>query len=210
VRETIPDSVVDNADELILIDLSPEAARARMQHGHIYPPAQAQVALDNFFRADNLAALRELALRRTAQEVEVQLDEYMREAARHAAVDERVLVLVDETPFSRTLIRRGWRIAQGLRAEMLVAYLKRDVDQAAQAELSRTLDLAEDLNARVCPLEAADAAAALTAFIEAEGVNHLILPHRPRTALDRLVKRSLTDQLMIALPHLDVHLVGGQ
>jgi len=210
VRETIPDSVVDNADELILIDLSPEGARARMQHGHIYPQAQAQAALENFFRADNLAALRELALRRTAQEVEVQLDEYMREAARHAAVDERVLVFVDETPFSRTLIRRGWRVAQGLRADLLVAYLKRDIDQTAQAELSRTLDLAEDLNARVCPLAAADATATLTAFIEAEGVNHLILPYRRRTALDRLVKRSLADQLMIALPHLDVHLVGGQ
>jgi two-component system sensor histidine kinase KdpD len=210
VRETIPDSVVDNADELILIDLSPEAARARMQHGHIYPPAQAQAALENFFRADNLAALRELALRRTAQEVEVQLDEYMREEARHAAVGEHVLVFVDETPLARTLIRRGWRIAQGLRGDLLVAYLKRDLDQAAQAELSRTLELAEDLNARVCPLEGTDAMAALTAFIEAEGVNHLVLPHRRRTALERLLRSSLADRLMIALPHLDVHLVGGQ
>jgi two-component system sensor histidine kinase KdpD len=210
VRETIPDSVVDDADELILIDLSPEAAQARMQHGHIYPPAQAQAALDNFFRADNLAALRDLALRRTAQEVEVQLDEYMHEAARHAAVDEHVLVLVDETPFARTLIRRGWRLAQGLRADLLVAYLKRDLDEAAQTELSRTLDLAEDLNARLCPLEGADTTAALTAFIEAEGVNHLILPHHRRTGLDRILRSSLAEQLMVALPHLDVHLVGGQ
>jgi two-component system sensor histidine kinase KdpD len=201
---------VDNADELILIDLSPEAARARMQHGHIYPQAQAQTALDNFFRADNLAALRELALRRTAQEVEVQLDEYMREAARQAAVDERVLVLIDETPFSRTLIRRGWRIAQGLRANLVVAYLKQDLDQAAQAELSRTLEMAEDLNARVHPLEGMDATAALIAFIQVEGINHLILPFRHRSAPERLLRRSLADQLMSALPHLDVHLVRYQ
>jgi len=142
--------------------------------------------------------------------VEVQLDEYMRQTARHAAVAEHVLVFADETPFARTLIRRGWRIAQGLRGDLLVAYLKQDLDQAAQTELSRTLELAEDLNARVCPLEGTDVVAALTAFIEAEGINHLILPHRRRTALERLLGRSLADQLMIALPHLDVHLVGGQ
>jgi two-component system sensor histidine kinase KdpD len=154
--------------------------------------------------------LRELALRRTAQEVEVQLDEYMREEARHAAVGEHVLVFVDETPLARTLIRHGWRFAQGLRGDLLVAYLKRDLDERSQAELSRTLELAEDLNARVCPLEGADAVAALTAFIEAEGVNHLILPHRRRSALERLLVRSPADQLMSALPHLDVHLVAGQ
>ena len=66
---------------MILIDLSPEGARARMEHGHIYPPEQAQAALESFFRPENLAALRELALRRTAQEVDEQLDEYMREIA---------------------------------------------------------------------------------------------------------------------------------
>ncbi len=134
----------------------------------------------------------------------------MREAARHAAVGERVLLLVDETPFARTLIRRGWRIAQGLRADLVVAYLKRDPDQGVPAELSRTLELAEDLNARMCPLEGADAMAVLTAFIEAEGINHLILPYRRRTTLERLLRRSLADQLMIAVPHLDIHLVRGQ
>jgi two-component system sensor histidine kinase KdpD len=210
VRETIPDSVVDNADELILIDLSPEAARARMQHGHIYPSAEAQAALENFFRADNLAALRELALRRTAQEVEVQLDEYMREEARHAAVGEHVLVFVDETPLARTLVRRGWRIAQGLRADLLVAYLKRDRDERSQAELSRTLELAEDLNARVCALEGTNAIAALTIFIEEEGINQLVLPYRRRSALERLLRSSLADQLMAALPHLNVHFASGQ
>ena len=110
---------------MILIDLSPEAARARMEHGNIYPPAQAKAALQSFFRPENLAALREIALRRTAQEVDEQLDTYMREITqRRADVDEHVLVFVDESPFSRTLIRRGWRIAQGLHADLLVAYLQ--------------------------------------------------------------------------------------
>jgi two-component system sensor histidine kinase KdpD len=208
VRETLPDAVIDDADELILIDISPEAARARMEHGNIYPPAQAQAALQSFFRPENLAALREIALRRTAQEVDEQLDEYMRESAKQRVdVEEHVLVLVDASTFSRTLIRRGWRIAQGLRADLLVAYLRREMSEREQTDLARTLELAEDLNARVFPLDAVEEAAALQGFIAAEGVNHLVLKHRRRGSLARLFRRSLADQLMLALPTLDVHLV---
>ncbi len=211
VRETIPDSVVDEADELILIDLSPEAARARMEHGNIYPPAQAKAALQSFFRPENLAALREIALRRTAQEVDEQLDTYMREITqRRAEVDEHVLVFVDHSPFSRTLIRRGWRIAQGLHADLIVSYLKRDLSDDAARDLARTLELAEDLNARVIALEAEDAGKALAPLVRAEGVNHLVLEHRRRGSLARMFRRSLADELMLAAPGLDVHLVAGQ
>jgi len=211
VRETIPDRVVDEADELILIDLSPEGARARMEHGHIYPPEQARAALENFFRQENLAQLREIALRRTAQEVDEQLDEYMREAAvRSLDMDEHVMVLVDETPASRTLIRRGWRIAQGLKADLLVAYFKRELDETRHAELIKTLELAEDLNAHIHPLEpTADDASAIAGFLHKNGVNHIVLPHRKRSAGARLLSRSLADRLMLAVPHLDVHLVAS-
>jgi two-component system sensor histidine kinase KdpD len=191
VRETIPDSVVDEADELILIDLSPEGARARMEHGHIYPAEQARAALANFFRAENLAQLREIALRRTAQEVDEQLHEYMREAAvQSLELDEHVLVLIDHTPVSRTLIRRGWRIAQGLKADLLVAYVRHALDEAQHAELIKTLELAEDLNARIWPLEpSADEAGSLADFLTAHGVNHIVLPHRKRSAAARLLGR---------------------
>ncbi|HWC31245.1 MAG TPA: sensor histidine kinase KdpD, partial [Dehalococcoidia bacterium] len=126
VRETIPDSVLDEADEVILIDLSPEGARARLQHGNVYPPEQAKQALESFFRPENLAALRELALRRTTQEVDEQLEEYMRESERKTGLTERVLVLVDDNPASRALLRHGWRLAQGLDAELLIAYFRAD------------------------------------------------------------------------------------
>ncbi len=196
VRETIPDRIVDDADEIILIDLTPEGARARMEHGHIYPPEQASAALQNFFRPQNLAALRELALRRTAQEVDEQLDEYMRESTKQRVdVEEHVLVFIDASPFSRTLIRRGWRIAQGLRADLLVAYLRRELNEREQADLARTLELAEDLNARIFPLDAETEAAALEGFIAAQGVNHLVLRHRRRGGFARLLSRSLADQL---------------
>ncbi len=209
VRETIPDRIVDDADEIILIDLTPQGARARMEHGHIYSPTQAAAALENFFKLENLTALRELALRRTAREVDEQLDEYMRESAKQRVeVEEHVLVFIDATPFSRTLIRRGWRIAQGLRAELLVAYLRREMGEQQQAQLARTLELAEDLNARVCPMDGEDEGAALEGFIAAEGVNHLVLNHRRRGGIARLLKRSLADHLMLTLPTLDVHLVA--
>jgi two-component system sensor histidine kinase KdpD len=182
-----------------------------MEHGHIYPPAQARAALENFFRQENLAQLREIALRRTAQEVDEQLDEYMREAAvRSLDMDEHVMVLVDETPASRTLIRRGWRIAQGLKADLLVGYFKREVDEARHAELIKTLELAEDLNAHIHRLESTDdEASAIAGFLHQNGINHIVLGHRKRSAVARLLSRSLADRLMLAVPHLDVHLVAA-
>lgn len=209
VRETIPDRILDEADEVILIDLSPEAARARMEHGNIYPPEQAKAALQSFFRPQNLAALREIALRRTAQDVDEDLDEYMREAARDAKeVDEHVLVYVDATPFARTLIRRGWRLAQGLHADLCVAYLEREASDSAARELARTLELAEDLNARVEKLVGSEESTALTAYIKAYGVNHIVLAHRPRTGLRSAMSSSLADRVMSAVPSVDVHLVS--
>jgi two-component system sensor histidine kinase KdpD len=182
-----------------------------MEHGHIYPPEQAKAALRHFFRAENLAQLREIALRRTAQEVDEQLEEYMREAAvRNLELDEHVMVFVDETPASRMLVRRGWRIAQGLKADLLVAYFKRALDEPRHAELIKTLELAEDLNAIIHSLEpTADDASALAAFLREHGVNHIVLPHRKRSAVARLVGRSMADRLMLAVPYLDVHLVAS-
>ncbi len=209
VRETVPDSVVDEADEIILIDISPEAARARMEHGNIYPPEQAKAALQGFFQKQNLAALREIALRRTAQEVDEQLDEYMRETARdRKGVDEHVLVLVDATPFARTLIRRGWRLAQAMKGDLVVAYLDHELTDLERKDLGRTLELAEDLNARVVPLRGPASEETVAPFVEAEGINHVVLAHSPAGRLQRLAKPSLVDRLLAAAPEVTVHLVA--
>jgi two-component system sensor histidine kinase KdpD len=211
VRETIPDSVLDEADEVILIDLSPEGARARMEHGHIYPPEQARRALENFFTFENLAALREMALRRTAAEVDAQLDELMRETAAaevRAEPEDRVLVLVDDRPSARTLIRHGWRLAQGLKAELLVAYMKRELAEQQERDLARTLELAEDLNARIYPLEGGRDVPAVSALVRAEGVNHIVLLAERRGLLARL-RPSPAEELVAIAPHVDVHLVSS-
>jgi two-component system sensor histidine kinase KdpD len=206
VRETIPDSVLDEADEVILIDLSPEGARARLQHGNVYPPEQARQALESFFRPENLAALRDLALRRTTQEVDEQLEEYMLESQRKPDLAERVLVLVDEDPASRTLLRHAWRLAQGLDAELLIAYFRRDRKEAEERDLARVLELAEDLNGQIFPLEGLDEASALAGFLAAEHVHHIVLPREARKPLAGFVRPSLADRILTRAPDVNVHL----
>jgi two-component system sensor histidine kinase KdpD len=206
VRETVPDSVLDEADEVILIDLSPEGARARLQHGNVYPPEQVKQALESFFRPENLAALRELALRRTTQEVDEQLEEYMRESKHKTDLAERVLVLIDEDPVSRALLRHAWRTAQGFDGELFVAYFRGDRGEAQERELARTLELAEDLNGRIYPIEATDYAAALSAFLKAEGIHHVVLRREGRKGLGGLLRSSLAERLMTLAPEVNIHL----
>jgi two-component system sensor histidine kinase KdpD len=180
-----------------------------MQHGHIYPPAQAAAALEGFFRPSNLAALREMALRRTAEEVDEQLEEFMRESGRdEASLEEHVLVYVDASPFARTLVRRGWRLGQALHGDLIVAYMRRALGERDQQELARTVELAEDLNARVMPLEGPDEAAALGSLIAAEQVQHVVLAHERRSGLSAL-RPSLADKLGFEHLRVDVHLISG-
>jgi two-component system sensor histidine kinase KdpD len=135
----------------------------------------------------------------------------MRESGREqTGLEEHVLVYIDATAFSRTLIRKGWRLAQGLHGDLLVAYLRRDLAEAEQVELARTVELAEDLNARVIPLDATDEAQALATLIATHGVQHLVLGHRPRTGLGDRLKPSLADRLLAQAPHVELHLAAHQ
>jgi two-component system sensor histidine kinase KdpD len=109
VRETIPDKIVDEADRVELVDISPEALRKRLEQGKIYPADRAQAAMANFFRTGNLAALRELALRRTAKEVQDQLERYMHDHQIGAVwpSTDRVMVAIDHRPIARDLLRNA-------------------------------------------------------------------------------------------------------
>ena len=172
VRETLPDWILDQAEEVELIDISPYALRQRMKHGNIYPPERIDAALNNFFREGNLTALRELALRRTAEKTESQLQEYMTEhgITEMRTASERVLVGFDARPHTREVIRDAWRLAHGLHANLiavtirpegylafmskLIGFLKygRDAPKYREAALQRLEEharLAEDLGAEV-------------------------------------------------------------
>jgi two-component system sensor histidine kinase KdpD len=201
VRETVPDRVVDEADEIEVVDISPEALRARMRHGNIYPPEQAGRALESFFREGNLAALRELALRRVALEVEQQLGEYMREHKLEGwEAGERVLVLLDNTPASEVAVRRAWRLAHAVNGTLLAVY---PAPLARLQGMTHILTVAMDLNAEVTEIPGLDLRHEIGALISANQITHVTLVHRPKR-----LGSNLTDQLLADHPHLDLHLVA--
>jgi two-component system sensor histidine kinase KdpD len=205
VRETVPDHVVDDADEVEVVDVSPEALQARMRHGNIYPPEQAQRALGSFFRKGNLAALRELVLKRVAMEVEQQLQEYMHEHRLEGwEAGERVLVLLDNTHASEVAIRRAWRLANAFNGSLFAAY---PAPLLKEQGMTHVLTVALDLNAATRELPGADVATELSALVIAEGITHLTLVARPRARFAALSRRTLADRLLARHHHLEIHLV---
>lgn len=206
VRETVPEKVVDDADEIEVIDISPEALRSRMRHGNIYPQEQAERALEGFFRPGNLAALRELVLKRAALEVEQHLHEYMHEHnLKGWEAGERVLVLLDNTPDSEVTIRRGWRLAHAFNGDLIAAY---PAPLLAQQGMTHILTVAHDLNATVRELPGESLAEELSRLIAAENITHVTLIAQRKRGLAGIFGSSLAEQLLSRHPHLEVHLVN--
>ncbi len=205
VRETVPDSVVDNADEIEVVDISPQALRSRMRHGNIYHGPQAEQALRGFFREGNLTALRELVLRRVAEAVEQDLDEYMREHNLQGwETAERVVVLLDNTHASEVAVRRAWRLANAFGGELIAAYpgyVEREQG------MTHILTVAMDLNALLRELPGDDIVAELTDLVRKENVQHLVLLVEPTRGIAGFRRMALADRMVLALPHLTIHLV---
>ena len=210
VQETVPDWVVDRANDVELIDIAPEALRARMRHGNVYPPERAQRALENFFRPGNLAALRELALRRTAEEVDDQLDSYMQEHDLAGwQVDDRVLVCIDHRALSQTLLRRASLMGRRLKAPILAAYVHRlDLSDGERATLDENLRLARELSIEVHELDGEDMPDTIAHFARAHRVTQVIVGHSQRSRWYELIHGSFVQGLLRRLPNLDVHVVA--
>ncbi|HVG96590.1 MAG TPA: universal stress protein [Chloroflexota bacterium] len=214
VRERLPDAVLDGADEVELIDMSPHALRQRIQGGHVYPAGRAGAALESFFRAGNLTALRELALRRTAQQVDEQLQVYMVGHGIDASwpASERVLVCVDHQPLSKQLVRRAWRMASGLRAELLAAYVEPpDWEQLpfqVQKAVEANLRFAEDLGARVVRRSGRDVAASLAALAKEENVAQVVIGRSSHGRWHELFRGSVVTGLLRRVRTVDVHVIG--
>src|SRR6478609_10714508 len=125
VRETFPDGILEEADEVVLVDLTPEALQERLRAGKVYPKERAEAALLDFFRTENLSALRELALREVADDVEARRQTAVLDPLSQQAVNERVLVLVTPEPRSQRLLRRAWRSAQRLGSEVDALWVRK-------------------------------------------------------------------------------------
>jgi two-component system, OmpR family, sensor histidine kinase KdpD len=216
VRETVPDWVVDQAEQVELIDMAPEALIQRMKHGNIYPPEQARRALDNFFTEGNLTALRDLSLRATAKGVEEKLSKSMRgqgDQGGSVGIADRLMVGVDHRPIGKTLIRRGWRIAAALKADLLVVYVEPErgtrIAQSVQDErqLRANLQLADELGARVARLRGKPAEE-LIAYARSNQVTHLVIGQSTRGRLEEFLHGSVTHDILRQAKGIDVYVIG--
>lgn len=215
VRETLPDSIIDTADEIELVDLPPDELLARLREGKVYMAEQAQRAIQKFFRKGNLTALRELALRRAAQRVDNQMHAYMQTRAIPGpwAATERLLVAVNSGALGEKLVRAARHLADELNAEWHVIYVETPeelhLSQPQQDQLARTLRLAEELGAQVQTLPAQSIVPALQEFARARNVTKIIAgkPRRPRW--EEFLRGSTVDRLIRTSGKIDVYVISG-
>jgi two-component system sensor histidine kinase KdpD len=215
VQETVPDNVFDEAQQVELIDLPPEVYIQRMKDGCIFPPEQAERALQTVFTQSNLTALRDLALRATAKEVEEKLDTYLHERKLEGRViGERIMVAVDHGVAGKALIRRGWRLAAALKGEFIVVHVEpveaRRKPQSAEEEekLKANLQFAEDLGAQVVQLRGR-VSAELISYARSHHVSHLFIGHPSRTRWEEFFRGSVTNSILRRAPGISVHVIGN-
>ncbi len=214
VNERIPDTVLDDADEVELVDMSPHALRQRMRHGNVYPPDRAQVALDRFFTESNLTALREIALRRVARQVDAELEEVGAGQARAAlgSISERVLVVVDGSPADRAAVRRAAMLAGALRGPLLALRVEpagATVGSAIDRDAAETVAYAEDLGAEVVRVGDASLYEAIVDVCRRRRVTHVVLPYQGPRGIAARLRPALADQVLASLPDVEVHLVAA-
>jgi len=215
VRETVPDRVFDLADEVTLVDLPAEELLDRLREGKVYLPHQAEHAVRNFFRKGNLIALRELALRRTADRVDAQMREYRADQSieRIWQARERIIVCVGAGPESTTLVRAGARLAASLKADWLAVYVETPKLQRLPDTLrKRTLDalkLASELGAETVTLQGQEATPTLIAYARMRNVSKLVVGAVSTSGWRGWPRRSTGERVVRAARDMDVTLVNS-
>jgi two-component system, OmpR family, sensor histidine kinase KdpD len=220
VRETIPDDVLGRADELVIIDITPEELIDRLRAGKVYPRERIETALNNFFRIENLAALREVALRQVAQEVGQKRLTTERVGSREGlatetpqAVGERLLALIEPNPGAQRLIRRAWRSAQRLGADLDLLWVRPPqgkVSADQERSLAALRQLTSILGARLFIEESDDVPTTAAEVAHRQGTTYILLGRsRPVHGLARL-RTPLPQRLMELLPGVDVRIVADR
>jgi two-component system sensor histidine kinase KdpD len=207
-RETVPDWVVELADQIELVDMSPHALQRRMLHGNVYPdPAKAELALQRYFTTDNLTALRELALMRVANQVDATLLSRWSKG-RIPETRERVLVCVSHPEFSWDLVRRGARIAQRARGDLLVVHVRERDDEATRAWLVEVDQLVADLGGEFHVIDDDDGVAGVLNFGYAQFVTQLVVGESLRSRLQELLRGSFVNELLRKASNIDIHVIA--
>lgn len=211
VRESVPDWILDRADEIVMSDLTPEALVTRMRRGDIYPMDRIERALANFFRRGNLIALREMALQRVARAVDRNLDDYVRRKnlGPHWTVAEKVAVCISASPQARDLIARGAKLAEALDAELYVLHVQNEPDNDAgrQRALESNLQFARNLGAAVVPLTGSDTARVTAAFVRDNRITQAIVGRSAVHGIRSYLYYLAIQKFMSAAPHVDLHII---
>jgi two-component system, OmpR family, sensor histidine kinase KdpD len=222
VRETVPDAILGAADEVVLIDITPQSLIERLMAGKVYPSERVQAALNNFFKIENLAALREVALRQVAEEVEAKRfpvdaanrpgDERLLDTAAPTAVGERLLALIEPQVKSQRVVRRAWRSAQRLGAELDVLWVAdHEPNAAEQEQLDALRRLASVLGAHLLVEHGDDVALVAQRVARDRGTTYVLMGNpQPRGALHRMIRPGLPIRLLALLPGVDLRIVADR
>jgi two-component system sensor histidine kinase KdpD len=213
VRETFPDSVLEEADEVVLVDLTPEALQQRLRAGKVYSSDRAEVALQNFFRNDRLSALRELALREVAEDVGARRQAAVLDPLSARAVAERVLALLTPEPRSQRILRRAWRSAERLGAPLDALWVHRpgrDLADDEQVQLAALRRLAIMLGAHFLEEEGDDFVATVRRVVEERGSTYVLIGTPTETRRREILRGSLVSALVRELPGVDIRVIANR
>ena len=211
IRETVPDWVLERANEVVLADLTPEALQTRMRRGDIYPVDRAEKALTNFFRAGNLLALRELALRHVTHSVDRSLESYLQRKRidQNWGVSERVAVCISSNPASQQLIARGARMAHGLDAAFYVIHVETGKTRSGDRSraLTANIQFAENLGAKFIQLKGNIVATTVAAFVHEQKITQVIFGRSAVHGWRKYLYLAAMNRFLANAPAVDVHIV---
>jgi two-component system, OmpR family, sensor histidine kinase KdpD len=215
IRETVPDSLLKRADEIVNVDLTVEELRSRLRQGKIYAPDKIEQSLANFFRKGNLNLLRELALRTTAAEVSSQAADYRRsQGLEQAPIPEKVMVCLSPRPGTDRLLRAGARIASRLSTIWYAVRVETPDEENSDPEGKHRMEeyqrLARDLGAKVVVLKDKKVSNALIQFAKQEGISHVVFGQSARSRMDILLRGSVINRFLAEVRDVTVQVVPMQ
>jgi two-component system sensor histidine kinase KdpD len=212
-QETLPDTFLDKADEVQVVDIPLEELFERLREGKVYIPQQAQRAIENFFQRGNLVALRELMLTHAAHKIDTELLNYMRAKAIAGpwAAGERVMVCIAPSPYAQELLRKGYKIARDAHAEWYAVHVStpslKEMTSQDKAYLNEAIILAEELGAKIATLSATDVAVEILRFAREYNITHIVIGKPLRLRFFGFRKKSPASRLLHIQSEFELHLI---
>src|SRR5512136_613468 len=213
IQETLPDTFLDRADEVQVIDIPLEELFERLKEGKVYIPMQAERAMHNFFQRGNLVALRELTLTHAARKMDAELLNYMRAKAISGPwpASERLMVCIAPSPYAKQLLRKGYQIAKETHAEWYAVYVStpalKEMSDKDKAYIAEALNLAEELGAKIVTLSGTDVANEILRFAREYNINHIVIGKPLHSMLLGFWKGSPASRLLHTPSEFELHLI---